>query len=325
MEALQARHAKESRDLQSRITQKKKNASKKTRKGVNDECDRLERELRERHAQELAELNGDPTPADPLESAISEDDAAADPTPPQPAASDKALTLDPTAPVASSLASVTLDEASPSSATGSHPRKRNRQKERLARRAAEREEAAAQAAEEAASMPDLRGRERDVILAEARRRGLAEREVRADGHCLYAAIADQLGQRGLRPQVEVLGGVLEDEGEEQKVEDYRAVRRVAGEYIARNKDDFEPFLEEPLADYVRKVKYTGEWGGHLELMALAKAYGVTINVVQGDGRVEKIESGQPNGNDAEKEIWLAYYRHGFGLGEHYNSLRKVES
>lgn len=323
MEVLLARHAKETRDLESRTTQKKKNASKKTRKGVNDECDRLERELQERHANERAELNGELIPSDPLNDTLHEDDIPAGPTPSQPTSIDGVSTPDPTASVTSSLAHTTLDNASPTAA--SQPRKRNRQKERLARRAAERDEAAAQAAEEAALMPDLRGRERDVILVEARRRGLAEREVRADGHCLYAAIADQLGERGLHPRVEILGGARDEGAAEGKVAGYRAVRRVAGEYIERNKDDFEPFLEEPLAEYVRKVKDTGEWGGHLELMALAKAYEVTINVVQGDGRVEKIESGQPKENGAEKAIWLAYYRHGFGLGEHYNSLRKAES
>src|SRR5436305_7686462 len=57
MEELQARHRKEQRDLQSRITQKKKNASKKTRKGVNDECDALQQELLERQEAELKTLS----------------------------------------------------------------------------------------------------------------------------------------------------------------------------------------------------------------------------------------------------------------------------
>jgi hypothetical protein len=35
-----------------------------------------------------------------------------------------------------------------------------------------------------------------------------------------------------------------------------------------------------------------EWGGQLELQAIARAYGVEINVVQKDGRMEKIESGE---------------------------------
>ncbi|KAK2625228.1 hypothetical protein QTJ16_005597 [Diplocarpon rosae] len=60
-----------------------------------------------------------------------------------------------------------------------------------------------------------------------------------------------------------------------------------------------------------------QWGGHLELLALAKNYNVEICVLQ-DGAQQNIEGG---GKDSEK-IWLAYYRHGFGLGEHYNSLRK---
>jgi OTU domain-containing protein 6 len=50
MEELQAKHRKELRDLQSKITQKKKQASKKTRKGVNEECDRLEQELKDTQA-----------------------------------------------------------------------------------------------------------------------------------------------------------------------------------------------------------------------------------------------------------------------------------
>jgi OTU domain-containing protein 6 len=48
MEELQSTHRKEQRDLQSRVTQKKKQASKKTRKGVNEECDRLEADLKQK-------------------------------------------------------------------------------------------------------------------------------------------------------------------------------------------------------------------------------------------------------------------------------------
>ena len=93
-------------------------------------------------------------------------------------------------------------------------------------------------------------------------------------------------------------------------------------------DDFAPFLEEPLAAYVPRIRDTAEWGGQLELAALAAAYGVEIKVVQ-DGRTETIEpASAPAGAAAGKErerIWLAYYRHGYGLGEHYNSLRRKQS
>jgi OTU domain-containing protein 6 len=82
-------------------------------------------------------------------------------------------------------------------------------------------------------------------------------------------------------------------------------------------------MEEPLDDYLRKIRETGEWGGHMELMALAKAYGVNINVLHSDGRVDKIEPGEGTSPEEGKEIWLGYYKHGFGLGEHYNSLREA--
>ncbi|KAF2399630.1 OTU-domain-containing protein [Trichodelitschia bisporula] len=285
MDALLARHRKETRDLQSRITQKKKAATKKTRKGVNDECAALEAELSERHAAEIAELTADT--ADPADTP--DDLLTANEQPNTPTASNPADTPTPQ-PVATPA------------------RKPNRQKARLARRAAEAEEAAAQARAEAASLPDLRARERAALQDAFKARGLVEREVRADGHCLYAAVADQLPLVGLKPRIEATVG-------------YRLVRRTAAEYIARHGGEFEGFLEEPLTEYVRKVGETGEWGGQLELLALAKAYGVDICVLDGDGSVHEIEG--PEKGAEGKKIWLAYYRHGFGLGEHYNSLRKA--
>lgn len=318
MEDLQARHRKELKELQGRLTSKKKNASKKTRKGVNDECAALEKETQERHAAEIAALSGSsPTDGDGEgrhdQLAITkEHDEAED------------------ADLCEQTQSLRVTEGEgqePRDAGGvSHPpgKKRNRQKERLAKRAAEQEAAAAQAAEEAQSLPDRRKQERDQFMAEFNKRGLEEKAVAANGHCMYSAIADQLHQLGLRldPAVQA-----ETKSEDQRTEalshnDYKLIRKVAAEYISNNGDDFVPFLEEPLDDYVQKVRDTGEWGGQLELMALAKSYRIDVNVLQGDGRVEKIEGG---GGSGERSAWLAYYRHGFGLGEHYNSLRRAAS
>src|ERR1700738_3116595 len=63
LEQLQVKHRKEQRDLQARITQKKKAATKKTRKVVNTECEELERTLKDKQEQELAILNGDSVPS----------------------------------------------------------------------------------------------------------------------------------------------------------------------------------------------------------------------------------------------------------------------
>lgn len=146
-------------------------------------------------------------------------------------------------------------------------------------------------------------------------RGLTEHEITSDGHCLYAAVVDQLqdSKSSLKPsgqcesECPLLGG-------------YKVTRQVAAEFISEHSDEFLPFLEEPLDQYVRTVRDTAEWGGHLEILALAKAYGVNINVLQDGGKVEKVECGV---DGTHPELWLAYYRHSFGLGEHYNSLRKA--
>ncbi|KAK3074337.1 OTU protein [Teratosphaeriaceae sp. CCFEE 6253] len=285
MDELQARHRKELRDLQSRITQKKKQASKKTRKGVNDECDALEADLKQQHAAEAA--------------ASSSDGA-----------------VDTEEPLIEQLGELELKHADnvPSGEQANVPsqgKKPNKAKARLAKRAAEQEEQARLAAEEAKDLPDRRTQERQRMLEHMTERGLREKEIRADGHCLYSAVADQLEQ---------LQVPLSPTPGEKAVVAYKVVRATAADYIEQHPDDFVPFLEEPLAEYLHKIRETGEWGGQLELMALAKSYGVDINVLQDFGRVEKIESGA---SGEENEMWLGYYKHGFGLGEHYNSLRKV--
>ncbi|KAI9699646.1 MAG: hypothetical protein M1836_002680 [Candelina mexicana] len=307
MDEIQVKHRKEQRDLQSQITQRKKSATKKTRKGVNDECAKLERQLKERQAQEILAMGGAASTEDNLvqqHRALEIEPAVETEAPPY-----VNRKLEAQQPLAGVLNS---DQSSP-------PRKRNRQKARLARRAAEQEAVVAQATSETPPGPTLRDQERCIMLKEFDKYGLKEQEIRPDGHCMYSAVADQLMELGaeLLPNV---GDALDENGDKSKLPDYRKVRMVAAEFIGQHPDDFVPFLEEPLEEYTHKIRDTGEWGGQLELLALARSYGIEINVLQGDGRVEKIEPGE---GTVEKKIWLGYYRHHFGLGEHYNSLRKA--
>jgi OTU domain-containing protein 6 len=311
MEELQARHRKEQRDLVARVTQKKKNATKKTRKGVNDECAALEQELKEKQEQELRELNGE---------AVQEDgDSLADS-----AADNAPMQQEQEAPT-DEMNKLSMKSQSNGTHTPQEDKKpkKNRQKERMARRAAEQQALADQAAAEAASLPDMKAQEREQMQSHFAKHGLVEKEIRADGHCLYSAIADQLEQNGLdlTPRINPKIKIQDDSGDKAKTADYKIVRGVAADYIESNEVDFAPFLEEPLFTYVHKVRDTGEWGGHMELLALAKTYGVAINVLHADGRVDKIEPDTKS--DKTTTIWLGYYRHGFGLGEHYNSLRKI--
>ncbi|KAH6845035.1 hypothetical protein B0I37DRAFT_328044 [Chaetomium sp. MPI-CAGE-AT-0009] len=323
LDQMQARHRKEQRDLQSRVTNKKKNATKKTRKFVNDECAELERQLKERQGEELRKLSGE---ADGDDNGEDNDDTNEPPT---------TTTTTTTDDLAHTLATTTLSQP-PSQPLQQAPPlqkqqqqqhqqqqpKRNRQKERLARRAAEQEAAALAAAAEAAAMPDRRALERSAMQRAFAAHALREHEIAPDGHCLFSAVADQLSLNGI-PLVEG-----EVPGLEPKVvvPPYKVVRGVAADWIEGHGDAYAGFLEEGVEGYVGRIRDTAEWGGELELSALANAYGVEIRVVQGEGRVEVVRPDAAGKGEGEaKTLWLAYYRHGYGLGEHYNSLRKAEA
>ncbi|KAH7149385.1 hypothetical protein B0J13DRAFT_524027 [Dactylonectria estremocensis] len=310
LEQLQARHRRELKDLQGRVTGKKKNATKKTRKGVNGECAQLERGVRDRHAAELASLAGDAdNDDDDDDNDDDDDDENAQPT----ADTDEDK-------LSRATESLSVSKDAPTSAIPEQQqqqkqeqqqpgKKRNRQKERLARRAAEQEAAADRAEEEAANMTDHRARESEFMKKTFETHNLVQKDIMPDGHCLFSAIADQLDQNDIP-----LGG----DGTSEPA--YKKVRRAAATFMLEHRDDFAPFLEEDLEAYTRKIQGTAEWGGQLELMALARQYKVEIRVVQ-DGRTEHI--GEEEGAAPGKTLWLAYYRHGYGLGEHYNSLRKA--
>lgn len=317
MDDILARHRKEVRDLTARITQKKKSASKKTRKGVNDECATLEQELKDKHAAELHAAAGDASVNGAEEEELKDGPVTAN-AHPSTAVSD--VHDDDDSKLAIQAQRINLESADTNDTETLQPRKRNRQKERLARRAAEQEAVAAQAATEAASLPDLRKKERDRLVTEFASRNLEEKPVAANGHCMFSAVADQLHTLGLSLEP---GQSTNGAKTELQRDDYKAVRGAAASYMSRYPNDFEPFLDEPLDAYVQKIRDTAEWGGQLELTALAKTYNITINVLQGDGRVEKIQGDDIN--HEKHEAWLAYYRHGFGLGEHYNSLKPLNS
>ncbi|KAK3325264.1 OTU-like cysteine protease [Apodospora peruviana] len=297
LEQIQARHRKEQRDLQSRITSKKKNATKKTRKFVNNECAELERQLKERQAAELASLTPPPTTDDEDQDPPEETTTTVN--------GDLAVRLENT-----TISPAADPEQPAQQEKGGGKTKRNRQKERLARRAAELEAAAIKAESEAVNMTDHRGIERTYMLSQFAAHALTEKEIEPDGHCLFSAVADQLVANDI-PLTATTEGKM--------APDYKIVRRAAAGYMASHADDFSAFLvDETLDEHVVKIRDTAEWGGQLELTALANFYKVEIKVVQADGRTESIK---PETEKELKTLWLAFYRHGYGLGEHYNSLR----
>ncbi|KAK6510072.1 hypothetical protein TWF481_004785 [Arthrobotrys musiformis] len=309
MEDLLALHRKQLRDLQSVITQKKKSATKKTRRGVNDDCERLERELKEKQASEISALEKEINP-----DAATNDEADA------PVEETTEEAREEEEEISSKLHETTLSDPPtnheripsppPSSSSSKKP---NRNKARLARRAAKIDEITAQAEQEAASQPNLRAIEAERMKQLFDENGLVEILIPPDGHCLYSAFAVGLEGAGIP--------LSDDTVSDKKVRGYTFTRKAAGEYISSHPDDFAPFLEEgeTLDGHVRKVTSTAEWGGHMEILALAKEYGVTVKIVQAQG-VGITTMNEDEGGEAD--VWLAYHRKGYGLGEHYNALRK---
>ncbi|KZZ89151.1 OTU domain-containing protein 6B [Moelleriella libera RCEF 2490] len=364
LDHMQARHRRELKELQGRITNKKKNATKKTRKAVNDDCAEMERQLREKQALEAVSHeerggggsgggSGDEAAADELNDNNNnhkDDDDDDDKTPPAPGTTTLLQRVEekPEQKLEKVVEKLHIGDNSRGSSTAlplpatqqqqqqqqqeapEPVKKRNRQKERLARRAAEQEAAAQKAEDEAAGMTDHRARESEYMHKMFAAHGLVEKEVDPDGHCLFSAVADQLAQAGV-PLLPLDPATTSSpagtaNGTKDGEAPYRTVRRAAAEYMAAHADDFAPFLDQEeeggqqdAGAYFARMRDTAAWGGQLELMALARRYGVEIRVVQ-DGRTERI--GEDEGQRSGRTLWLAYYRHGYGLGEHYNSLRR---
>ncbi|KZT59786.1 cysteine proteinase [Calocera cornea HHB12733] len=152
-----------------------------------------------------------------------------------------------------------------------------------------------------------------------------------DGNCMFTAVADQLHLLGLLPAAEARP---------------ETTRHAAAQYMRAHPDDFLPFLPsvegedgqgatddglmtaQQFERYCGNIDSTAQWGGQPELLALAKAYGVEIDVVQGGtpSVVKTRPSDDPHGHGHGQ--WpvahISYHRRMYGLGEHYNSLRPME-
>ncbi|TDL27511.1 cysteine proteinase [Rickenella mellea] len=156
--------------------------------------------------------------------------------------------------------------------------------------------------------------------------GLVMHEINPDGHCLFAAVADQLY---------LLGRISAQDAH------YATTRAVASHYIYTHPNDFLPFLPSTEGEdgvgsadaglmspsqfekYCVTIRDTGAWGGEPEILALSKAYNVPIHVVQGGKPpiVVHDPSGGPGDVNAKGAARISYHRRMYGLGEHYNSLR----
>jgi len=149
-------------------------------------------------------------------------------------------------------------------------------------------------------------------------------KVNPDGHCLFAAIADQLAVLDILPRAQA---------------NYMVTRAAAANYIYTHPDDFLPFL--PSIDgedgvgatdtglitprqfgmYCTSIRDTGVWGGEPEILALSRAYRIPIHVVQSGTPPVVVHNptGAPDHDDGldgtKKVARISYHRRLYGLGE----------
>jgi OTU domain-containing protein 6 len=246
------------------------------------------------------------------------------------------------------LAGVSLENGAEEQHNTKGPSKAQKRRDKLAAREAERD--ARIAAELAALGPTERAKEAAALRELLAPLGLAVKSIRADGHCLYHSVADQLKQ-----QQEGEAADAAPAAPAPPLPDYLGLRRLAAAHMRAHRADFEPFVlagdhgeaeavprgwdgdnqgenegqgggneeededkknKDAFSRYVDAVEKTAAWGGHVELTALAAALKRRIRVVA---------VGMPEVTAGEEEegepLTVCYVRHEFGLGEHYNSVR----
>lgn len=203
------------------------------------------------------------------------------------------------------------------------------------RKAAEMEAQRLQAEEELKAnggKPDEAQRERVALTDLCRALKVQMHEITPDGHCLYAAVADQLN-------------IL---GKSSSKLNYVDTRKATADYMRKHPDDFMPFIsdsdehmagienkeagneshnmsqqEKYFLGYCSAIEKTAVWGGQPEILALSRAYHTPIHVVQAGSPVVKVGTEEATGPE-DLPVIISYHRHMYGLGEHYNSLHKVK-
>ncbi|KAB1214742.1 OTU domain-containing protein 3 [Morella rubra] len=127
--------------------------------------------------------------------------------------------------------------------------------------------------------------------------GLKIVQVTADGNCFFRALADQL------------------EGNEAEHKKYRSM---VVEYILKNRETFEPFIEDevPFDEYCELMEKEGTWAGHMELQAASLVTHSNMCIHRSMSPRWYIRNFDDCG---ARMVHLSYHDE-----EHYNSVRTKE-
>ena len=263
--ALEAKHEAEWRAFRERAETQRQGASKKKLKQINFQLQQEESDLRYRQHEELDELDGGDDAATVEEAVVVED-----------------------------LGAKRREEEARIKA-----KKLAKAAKKKSKRDAKAKAESAKASQVDEEAEEVRRNSERKKECEAISRKLVEinrriKDVAADGHCLYRAIADQSDST------------------------YTEVRKMCASFMESHADDFAPFIEdESFGDHCAKVRSSAEWGGQPELLALARALQRPIVVYSRDS--EPLRMGDGNG----EELVVTYHRDYYALGEHYNSTEPL--
>ncbi|XP_073145407.1 OVARIAN TUMOR DOMAIN-containing deubiquitinating enzyme 5 [Henckelia pumila] len=296
LEEMLSRHRKETTDLQSKEVALKKAAAKGSKaeqkakkKQVDEEIARLSTKLKEAQAKELALLGYN------------------DSTDKQKGDFDNLV---------KAIAGVSVTNQAEKS---SKPNKHAKRREKRAQDEAARDR---RIQEEQSQIISDRIIEDKKLERKLEPLGFTINEIKADGHCLYRAVEDQLA--------------LHSGGSSPCT--YQELREMVANYMRKNASNFLPFflsenaaegesadsITERFEKYCRDIESTAAWGGQLELGALTHCLKKPILIYSGSfpdvemGKEYKQSNG--TGSSSKSSILLSFHRHAFGLGEHYNSV-----
>ncbi|GAB1288326.1 Deubiquitinase OTUD6B [Apodemus speciosus] len=293
-EQLVRRHRKEKKELQAKI-QGMKNAvpknDKKRRKQLTEDVAKLEREMEQKHREELQQLKltfKDSKPGMVIH-------AYSPSTQPQGGCEFKArlgfrvrpLSQNPTVATEKEVTGKVLsglpvwftsidsvaDNISNLVLENQPPRISKAQKRREKKAALEKEREERIAEAEIENLSGARHLESEKLAQILAARELEIKHIPSDGHCMYGALEDQL--RGQDCALTVA-----------------ALRKQTAEYMQSHSDDFLPFLTNPstgdvytpeeFGKYCDDIVNTAAWGGQLELRALSHILQTPIEILQAD-------------------------------------------
>lgn len=173
-----------------------------------------------------------------------------------------------------------------------------------------------------------RATEESIIVPKLQALKLRPVETPADGDCLFTSALHQLHTIG--------GGNAEFadlKANVVKVPTALALRKLLADFIRASPEIFGPFIvaedvgaktasnasddQKKVQMYADKISKNSEiWGGHLEIVAAASLFNVSISVIS-DKETQVVEAA--NGTKATTRWTLIWWQHKFALGAHYEA------